>query len=139
MKLNLILILYPFLLLLSCGLLKSGIENGMEVYAHGIVPDTCDFKLITAFVDFREDSLIFPKYSWVVDKIQLQSTACQASFDSVNIVTFGVDSADLFVIKNFTNKKNERYSLRKYYRFRFSQDTLSSISPNLITTKDKYY
>jgi len=139
MKLKLILIPFLFLLSLSCGLLKSKFENGVEVFSHGIVPDTCDIKLINTFVDFREDSLRFPKYSWVLDKIQLQSTACQASFDSINIITFGLDSADLFVIKNFTNKELERYSIRKYYRFRFSQDTLSNISPNLITSKDKYY
>jgi hypothetical protein len=140
MKLKIFFTIFPFVFISGCGLLfRPGIDKAVDTLSHGFVPDSCDINLIYSIVEFRTDSLRFPTYSWTIDRVQLQTNECQASFDSINVFSFGLDSLDIFLIKNYINMENERYSMRKYYRLRFTKDSLNSITPYLITSKDKYY
>ncbi len=117
---------------------KSSIDNSEIIFFNGIVPDSCDINILNKIVDFRKDSLRFPTYTWTNDRLNSLSKDCLDKTDSISLLCFGADSADLFVIKNYMDKENKMYSMRKYYRIRFSSDTLKNITPHLKTSKDKY-
>jgi len=118
---------------------KQGIDTAVTAFYNGIVPDSCDILLLNDVVDFRKNNNSFPSNTWMKERVQMKSNECQATYDSINVITFGNDSADLFLIKQFNNIDTKYSKMRKYYRLRFANDTLTNISPNLITSKDKYY
>ncbi|HLO59220.1 MAG TPA: hypothetical protein VK179_10790 [Bacteroidales bacterium] len=140
MKHRIIFIIFPLILLTGCGMIfKQGIDTGVTSFYNGIVPDSCDILLLNDVVDFRKINNTFPSNTWTVERVQMQSKECQSTYDSINVITFGKDSADIFLIKQFNNIDIKFSKMRKYYRLRFANDTLTSITPNLITSKDKYY
>jgi hypothetical protein len=140
MKFKLTILVFLIIILTGCSLIfKPGIDKAVDLIFHGIIPDTCDLFLINNVANYRRDSMKFPNYASVVQMKQTQSIKCQESFDSLNVFAYGLDSVDIFMIKIFENTENEQYSMLKYYRLRFKNDSLENITPHIITTKDKYH
>lgn len=118
---------------------KQRIDNSVIKIFNVIVPDSCDILLLNDVIDFRKNNNIFPSNIWTRERIQKQSKECQSTYDSINVISFGVDSMDLFLIKRCIYSDSKPSTIQKYFRMRFANDTLTSITPNLITSKDKYY
>jgi hypothetical protein len=131
MKGYLVMAFLVFAFISGCGIISRPINKAFDGFFHVVIPDTCDLHLIEYIADYRKANMEIHDFAIVSRMHYLLDYQCQESYDSINIIPYGVDSVDLWVIKNL-RVQDKNALIPKYYRIVFDSDTTKNI--NILST-----